>query len=248
MFSFLSANSLILVLLSTSVYAQTPPDNPEPTIFPSQLPPLMSYAQGVHVAKLIAPQFKRQLNLGIKLNKQDFIKGFSDYLLEKNQLPNNEVKLLSQQMYHLMQVNHLKNNAKIALDNLDEGQAFLQKNRTNPKIKFTASGLQYQINTTAKGMKPKLKDVVTLRFNASRIDGSTISSSDVKNKPLNITVNKLFKGLQQGLQIMSVGANYTFFIPSKLAYGITGDVNLNIGPNEVVIYQVELLNIQPATS
>jgi len=49
-------------------------------------------------------------------------------------------------------------------------------------------------------------------------------------------------GWTEGVQLMTVGSKYIFFIPSDLAYGPNG-AGGTIGPNETLIFEVELLDI-----
>ncbi|MCD6346738.1 MAG: FKBP-type peptidyl-prolyl cis-trans isomerase, partial [Bacteroidales bacterium] len=56
-------------------------------------------------------------------------------------------------------------------------------------------------------------------------------------------LNRVIKGWTEGLQLMPVGSKYRFFIPSDLAYGPSPRPGSPIGPNMVLIFDVELLEI-----
>ncbi len=209
------------------------------------LDPQLSYAQGVHVAQLIEDKIQWQRDLGITINKEEFIQGFSDQILAKTALSRAKITELNRQLYHLMQVRNLEKNANVGLANFDAGQVFLAKNKQKNTVQQTSSGLQFEVIKKTQGAKPQAHDVVTLHYSAQHLDGRHISSSFDTQKPLTIAVNQLFNGFEEGVKLMSAGSSYQFYIPSKLAYGIAGDVNLHIGPNEVLIYKVDLINIKP---
>ena len=203
----------------------------------------LSYAQGVHVAQLIEKQLNSQRQLGIAINTSEFIQGFEDQIFQKVSLTSEQITALNQELYQLLQVKNLEKNASLGLSNLDAGQAFMEKNNHSKTTHRLSSGLQYKVLKQGDGKLPTSNDTVVMHFNAKHIDGRIITTSSDKNHPLTIAIKDLIKGWAQGVKLMTVGSTYEFYIPSRLAYGLAGDVNLNIGPNEVLIYQVELINI-----
>ena len=214
----------------------------------NELDPQLSYAQGIRIAQLIEAKLKSQHDLGIVIDKKKLIQGFSDKILGSSEISTQKVTTLNEQLYRLMQIKSLEKNANFGLKNLDAGQAFLSKNIQKKSIEQTPSGLQFEVLKQAQGAKPQSQDLVTLHFSATHIDGRKISSSAGRQKPLSVNVNQLFNGFKEGVKLMSVGSSYQFYIPSKLAYGLVGDVSLNIGPNEVLIYQVDLISIEQQIS
>jgi FKBP-type peptidyl-prolyl cis-trans isomerase FkpA len=94
-----------------------------------------------------------------------------------------------------------------------------------------------------KGDKPKPTDTVTVNYRGTLLDGTEFDSSFKRNQPANIPLNRVIKGWGEGLQLMTPGAKYKFFIPSDLAYGNKG-AGKDIGPDATLIFEVELLGIK----
>lgn len=126
--------------------------------------------------------------------------------------------------------------------NKAEGAKFLAENKAKPGVKTTASGLQYEVITEGKGAKPKPTDRVKVNYVGTKIDGTEFDSSYKRNTPATFPVSGVIKGWSEGLQLMSVGSKYKFYIPSELAYGERGPTK--IGPDATLIFEVELLGIE----
>lgn len=134
------------------------------------------------------------------------------------------------------------NNQKAAQENIRLGNAFLAQNKTQAGVITTASGLQYQVLTQAGGtVQPKASDTVTVHYHGTLIDGTVFDSSVERGEPIDFPLNRVIKGWTEGLQLMSVGDKYRFFIPSELAYGNRSAGK--IGAGSVLIFDVELLKI-----
>lgn len=134
--------------------------------------------------------------------------------------------------------------AKIASDNLKKGEDFLADNGKKSGVKTTDSGLQYQVLTAGKGDKPLATDQVKVHYEGKLISGQVFDSSYKRGEPVTFTLNQVIPGWQEGLQLMSVGSKWKLFIPAGLAYG-PGGAGGAIGPNETLIFEVELLDINP---
>ncbi|MDF1582393.1 MAG: FKBP-type peptidyl-prolyl cis-trans isomerase [Methyloprofundus sp.] len=134
-----------------------------------------------------------------------------------------------------------RNNSELAQNNLTEGAAFLADNATKEGVITTASGLQYTILTDAEGEKPSATANVTVHYKGTTLDGTEFDSSYSRNAPATFPLNRVIGGWTEGVQLMSAGATYRFFIPSELAYGAQGAGGA-IGPNATLIFDVELLS------
>lgn len=127
--------------------------------------------------------------------------------------------------------------------NLEEGREFLANNAKRPGVKLTESGLQYEVLVQGNGPIPKATDKVKVHYHGTLIDGTVFDSSVERGEPIVFSVNGVIKGWQEALQMMPVGSKWKLFIPSQLAYGERG-AGAHIGPNAVLIFEVELLGIE----
>lgn len=127
-------------------------------------------------------------------------------------------------------------------DNLKKGEAFLAENKKKEGVKTTASGLQYMVIKEGTGAKPTLNDKVTTHYHGTLMDGTVFDSSVDRGQPASFPVSGVIPGWTEALQMMSVGSKYKLFVPANLAYGERG-AGGKIGPNSVLIFDVELLSI-----
>ncbi|MFT5885467.1 MAG: FKBP-type peptidyl-prolyl cis-trans isomerase FklB [Arcticibacterium sp.] len=131
--------------------------------------------------------------------------------------------------------------SEISDANLDNGNAFLEKNKLREGVMVTASGLQYEVLNAAEGAKPIASQKVKVHYHGTLIDGTVFDSSVERGNPSTFGVTQVIKGWVEGLQLMPLGSKYKFFIPSSLAYGVRGQGK--IAPNSALIFEVELLEI-----
>lgn len=131
---------------------------------------------------------------------------------------------------------------KEAQANLEEGNAFLEKNKAREGVVTTDSGLQYEILKEGDGPKPKATDKVKVNYHGTLIDGTVFDSSVDRGEPVTFAVNQVIPGWTEALQLMPVGSKWKLYIPANLAYGERG-AGKDIGPNETLIFEVELLGI-----
>jgi FKBP-type peptidyl-prolyl cis-trans isomerase len=127
--------------------------------------------------------------------------------------------------------------------NLAKGDAFLTKNGKREVVITTESGLQYEILKKGNGTSPKDDDSVEVHYHGTLIGGEVFDSSIERDEPASFQVGGVIKGWSEALQLMKEGAKWKLFIPSDLAYGESG--SNSIGPNETLIFEVELIGITP---
>lgn len=122
------------------------------------------------------------------------------------------------------------------------GERFLAENKQQPGVVSLPSGLQYKIITQGNGTVPKATDTVRCHYEGRLVDGTVFDSSYRRKQPADFPVNGVIAGWVEALQLMPVGSKWQLFIPSDLAYGAHG-AGQSIGPNETLIFDIELLDI-----
>ena len=126
--------------------------------------------------------------------------------------------------------------------NLEEGNAFLEKNKAREGVVTTESGLQYEIITKGTGPKPTADDQVKVDYTGTLIDGTVFQSSKDQGQPITLGVTQFIPGWTEALELMPVGSKWKIYVPANLAYGERGAGN-DIGPNATLIFELELLEI-----
>lgn len=135
-----------------------------------------------------------------------------------------------------------KERARKAEKNLEEGQKFLEENAKKEGVIVDSTGLQYKVLVEGDGRRPVETDMVKVHYHGTRIDGTVFDSSVEKGEPAQFYLNRVIRGWTIGVPKMTVGSKYVFYIPSELAYGANPRPGV-IQPNDVLIFEVELLDI-----
>ena len=190
----------------------------------------LSYAIGINIGQSLQSQ-------GLNPDPKIIGNAIADLLNAKNLVidPNECGMFIQSYMQKAMN--------KIADENLAAGQAFLEKNKTREGVVTLPSGLQYEIIKAGDGPKPLGTDKVQVHYHGTLIDGTVFDSSVERGTPATFGVNQVIKGWIEGLQLMPTGSKWKLFIPADLAYGPRGQGK--IGPNSTLIFDVELLAINP---
>lgn len=127
--------------------------------------------------------------------------------------------------------------------NKAEGEAFLAKNRMEKGVFTTGSGLQYMVLRQGNGPRPRPESTVRVNYRGSLLNGTEFDSSYARNAPAEFSLQQVIPGWTEGLALMPVGSKYRFWIPSEIGYGSKGAPSGGIGPNSVLVFDVELLAI-----
>jgi FKBP-type peptidyl-prolyl cis-trans isomerase len=128
--------------------------------------------------------------------------------------------------------------------NKKSGEAFLAANKDKPGVVTLPSGLQYKIIEPGTGPKPTAADSVVCNYRGTLIDGTEFDSSYKRGQAATFPVGQVIKGWTEALQLMPVGSKWQLFIPPDLAYGERGTNGGPIGPNETLVFEVQLVSIQ----
>ncbi len=129
---------------------------------------------------------------------------------------------------------------------LEKAKKFMAENAKKPGISVMDSGLQYQIIKPGSGEPPKMTDSVKVHYEGRTTDGKKFDSSYDRGKPAQFALQGVVKGFSEALTHMKPGAKWKVIIPPELGYGPRGAGKV-IGPNEVLVFDLELLEvIKPA--
>ena len=132
-----------------------------------------------------------------------------------------------------------------AVDNKKSGEAFLSANKLKKGVETTSSGLQYKILKAGNGKKPTENDGVTCRYRGTLLDGTEFDNSESLGYPVTFNVkDSVIAGWSEALKLMPAGSKWQIYVPSHLAYGEKGAGRI-IGPNATLIYDIELLAVNP---
>jgi len=129
--------------------------------------------------------------------------------------------------------------------NKKAGEEFLAANKTKEGVVALPSGLQYKVLKSGSGPKPAATDKVSCNYKGAFLDGKEFDSSERHGgKPVTFGVSEVIKAWTEALQLMPVGSKWQLFVPSDMAYGPRG-AGQEIGPNKALIFEVELVSIEP---
>ena len=167
----------------------------------------------------------------------------------RDSLAGREPKVSEQQFMQIMQdlgermqASRAEQGARAA----EEGAAFLAENAGREEVQVPDSGLQYEVLEPGEGDRPGPTDRVRVHYEGSLLDGEVFDSSRERGEPAEFTLDQVVPGWQEGLQLMPRGSRYRLWIPSELGYGEQGTLGGPIGPNATLVFDVELIDFEPA--
>ncbi len=121
-------------------------------------------------------------------------------------------------------------------------EAYMAEKAASGNLKSTESGILYEVVTEGTGAKPLASDKVKVHYEGKTTDGEIFDSSYERGTPAEFPLTRVIPGWTETLQLMPVGSTWIVTIPPALAYGERGSPP-NIGPNEVLIFKIELIDI-----
>ena len=199
----------------------------------------LAYALGVEIgsdemSRAFIGLGENLFGVGESLNKDVYVKGFRDGILEDWKVMSfDEADETANRLYEELtqrQFDKVK----------DEGIAFLEEKAKEEDVFKTASGLLYQVIKLGDGgPKPTATSDVEVRYRGELIDGTVF---DEATTPISLNLGGVIQGWAEGVQLMSVGDKYRFFIPYELGYGERGAGN-DIKPYSALVFEVELVSI-----
>ncbi len=191
----------------------------------------LSYALGLSIGQNLKSSGVNNLQY------QDLAQGIEDILAL------NPTKITMQEAQQLLQNYFSQLEKETAAAEKEKGKQFLEENAKRQNVHTIPSGLQYEVIESTLGRKPKATDTVRVHYEGTLIDNTLFDSSYKRGEPVSFPLNQVIKGWTEGLQLMSIGSKYKFYIPYNLAYGERG-AGQQIPPYATLIFTVELLNIE----
>src|SRR5579871_2489626 len=190
-----------------------------------------SYAFGANLGRNLKKE-------GIELDPAIVARGFRDGFGDAKLLLNEEESKAAMMAYSE------EVQKRIQLTNQKAGEAFLAANKVKPGVVTLPSGLQYKVLKAGTGPKPTAADTIICNYRGTLINGTEFDASEKHGGPATIPVGGVIKGWTEALQLMPVGSKWQLFIPPDLAYGDHSPGG-PIGPNATLIFDVELVSIEP---
>lgn len=233
------AASLLAALVACAPPAEDKTEQAAATEAPQAMPlegnrAKAGYGIGYNVAQNLASQ------LGDSIDHAAFQAGVADAMAGKD--PRIDQEAAQAAMATLSEERNAEV-AEMAGAKLAEGGAFLEENGARDGVVTTESGLQYEVITAADGPMPTAEDTVVTHYHGTLVDGTVFDSSVERGEPASFPVNRVIPGWTEALQLMPVGSKWRLYVPPGLAYGERGAGGA-IGPNETLIFEVELLEIE----
>ena len=198
----------------------------------------LSYALGIGIGSQLAGMGAKELNI------DDFAQAIKDVISGAGlKVDNAEAQTLVQNFFQEQEAKQQAAAAEAGKAAKAAGEEFLAENAKKDGGVTLPSGLQYQVLKEGNGKKPSATDQVVCHYEGTLIDGTVFDSSYKRNEPATFGLNQVIAGWTEGVQLMSEGAKYRFFIPYNLAYGERG-AGAQIPPFAALVFDVELIQVK----
>ena len=196
-----------------------------------------SYALGMSIAH-------NMLSSGVKDFKfEDFTAGLKAVLTgDEPAVPFDEAGKLLDKFFGDLEARQKEEVARVSEVFRKEGEEFLAENAKKEGVVVLPSGLQYKVIKEGLGKKPSATSQVKCHYEGTLISGHKFDSSYDRNEPATFGLNQVIAGWTEGVQLMSEGSTYEFYIPYNLAYGETGAPGA-IPPFSALVFKVELIEV-----
>lgn len=197
----------------------------------------LSYALGLGIGHQLAQMGAEDLNI------DDFSQAIKDILTGKEpQVSDQEAQKLVTTFFEEQEAKQRAAAAEKYKDNKEKGEAWLANKAMEEGVVALPSGLLYQVLNEGSGKKPTASDTVECHYEGRLIDGTVFDSSYKRGESATFPLNGVIAGWTEGVQLMSEGAKYRFFIPYQLAYGERG-AGQAIPPFAALVFDVELIKV-----
>ena len=198
----------------------------------------LSYALGLGIGRQLAQMGAEQLSI------DDFAQAIKDVVAgEQLKLDEAEAQVIVQEFFQKQEEKQRAAAAEMGKKAKEEGEKYLAENAKKERVVTLPSGLQYLVIKEGNGKRPKATDKVKCHYEGMLVDGTLFDSSVQRGEPATFPLNQVIAGWTEGLQLMTEGSKYRFFIPYTLGYGERG-AGASIPPFAALVFDVELIEVQ----
>lgn len=200
----------------------------------------VSYLLGVNFGS-----FLKGYNFGEDLNYSQIVKGMKDFVAAEGDVRSPE--FAAQLKYSPQSINNAfnsyleKRQQYLSAVNKEEGEKFLAENAGKEGVKTTESGLQYKIIEQGNDVVPGPKDTVWVRYKGTLLDGTVFDQTQEGADSVRLTLDRVIKGWQEGMQLVGEGGKIELYVPAELGYGERGSGP--IGPSSTLIFNIDLTRV-----
>ena len=197
----------------------------------------LSYALGLGIGRQLAQMGAEQLSI------DDFAQAIKDVVAGGQlKLDEAEAQVIVQEFFQKQEEKQRAAAAEMG-KKAKEGEKYLAENAKKEGVVTLPSGLQYLVIKEGNGKRPKATDKVKCHYEGMLVDGTLFDSSVQRGEPATFPLNQVIAGWTEGLQLMTEGSKYRFFIPYTLGYGERG-AGASIPPFAALVFDVELIEVQ----
>ena len=198
----------------------------------------LSYALGLGIGRQLAQMGAEQLSI------DDFAQAIKDVVAGGQlKLDEAEAQVIVQEFFQKQEEKQRAAAAEMGKKAKEEGEKYLAENAKKEGVVTLPSGLQYLAIKEGNGKRPKATDKVKCHYEGMLVDGTLFDSSVQRGEPATFPLNQVIAGWTEGLQLMTEGSKYRFFIPYTLGYGERG-AGASIPPFAALVFDVELIEVQ----
>lgn len=198
----------------------------------------LSYALGLGIGQQLAQMGAEQLSI------DDFAQAIKDVVAGGQlKLDEAEAQVIVQEFFQKQEEKQRAAAAEMGKKAKEEGEKYLAENAKKEGVVTLPSGLQYLVIKEGNGKRPKATDKVKCHYEGMLVDGTLFDSSVQRGEPATFPLNQVIAGWTEGLQLMTEGSKYRFFIPYTLGYGERG-AGASIPPFAALVFDVELIEVQ----
>ena len=198
----------------------------------------LSYALGLGIGRQLAQMGAEQLSI------DDFAQAIKDVVAGGQlKLDEAEAQVIVQEFFQKQEEKQRDAAAEMGKKAKEEGEKYLAENAKKEGVVTLPSGLQYLVIKEGNGKRPKATDKVKCHYEGMLVDGTLFDSSVQRGEPATFPLNQVIAGWTEGLQLMTEGSKYRFFIPYTLGYGERG-AGASIPPFAALVFDVELIEVQ----